>query len=269
MEAEHVVILFTAVMLCIAAMSALSGLTRIAAPLLLVVLGGVVGFLPGVPSLEVDPEWILIGVLPPLLFSAAASMPAMSFRREFRSIAGLSVVLVVLSSLLLGWFFSVSLNISLAWGIALGAIVSPTDAVATAIARKVGVPPRVLTMLEGESLLNDASALVLLRSAIAAAAGGVALGGVVLDFLWAVTAAVVIGFGVGWLHLWLRSKLADPAPSTVISYAAPFLAAIPAEQVGGVRAGGGGGGRTDRRLRRTAAALTLGAAVRFAELEDR
>lgn len=232
MEAEPVVILFTVVLLCIAGMSALSGLTRIAAPLLLVVLGGVVGFLPGVPDLEVDPEWILIGVLPPLLFSAAASMPAMSFRREFRSIAGLSVVLVVLSSLLVGWFFSASLNISLAWGIALGAIVSPTDAVATAIARKVGVPPRVLTMLEGESLLNDASALVLLRSAIAAAAGGVALGGVVLDFLWAVTAAVVIGWGVGWLHLWLRSKLADPAPSTVISYAAPFLAAIPADQVG-------------------------------------
>ncbi|MFT4225875.1 cation:proton antiporter [Micropruina sp.] len=232
MEAEHVVILLTAVLLCVAATSALSGLIRVAAPLLLVVIGGVVGFLPGVPSLEVDPEWILIGVLPPLLFSAAASMPAMSFRREFRSIAGLSVVLVVLSSLLLGWFFSASLDISLAWGIALGAIVSPTDAVATAIARRVGVPQRVLTMLEGESLLNDASALVLLRSAIAAAAGGIALGGVVLDFLWAVTAAALIGFGVGWLHLWLRSKLTETAPSTVISYAAPFMAAVPAEQLG-------------------------------------
>ena len=223
------VVLFTLALLCVAAASAFSGLLRIAAPLLLVVVGGAVGFIPGVPELEIDPEWVLIGVLPPLLFSSAASMPAMNFRRELRSITGLSVVLVVLSSLLLGWFFSVTLGISLPWGVALGAIVSPTDAVATAIARRVGVPHRVLTMLEGESLLNDASALVLLRSAVAAAAGGIALGGVVLDFLWAVAGAALIGFAVGWLHLWVRSKLADPPASTVISYAAPFLAAIPAE----------------------------------------
>ena len=226
------VVLFTLALLCVAAASAFSGLLRIAAPLLLVVVGGAVGFIPGVPELEIDPEWVLIGVLPPLLFSSAASMPAMNFRRELRSITGLSVVLVVLSSLLLGWFFSVTLGISLPWGVALGAIVSPTDAVATAIARRVGVPHRVLTMLEGESLLNDASALVLLRSAVAAAAGGIALGGVVLDFLWAVAGAALIGFAVGWLHLWVRSKLADPPASTVISYAAPFLAAIPAEQLG-------------------------------------
>lgn len=232
MGPEHVVILLTLTLLGVAAASAFSGLVRIAAPLLLVMIGGVVGFIPGVPNLEIDPEWILIGVLPPLLFSAAASMPAMSFRRELRSITGLSVVLVVLSSLLLGWLFSAALDISLAWGVALGAIVSPTDAVATAIARRVGVPHRVLTMLEGESLLNDASALVLLRSAVAAAAGGLALGGVVLDFLWAVAGAALIGFVVGWLHLWLRSKLDDPAPSTLISYAAPFLAAVPAEQLG-------------------------------------
>ncbi|MFT4215853.1 MAG: cation:proton antiporter [Micropruina sp.] len=232
MEPEHVVIVLTVALLCIAGASALSGATRIAAPLLLVVFGGAIGFLPGFPSLEIEPEWVLIGVLPPLLFSAAASMPAMSFRRELRSITGLSVFLVVVSSLALGWFFSAALDISLAWGVALGAIVSPTDAVATAIARRVGVPQRVLTMLEGESLLNDASALVLLRSAVAAAAGSVALGGVVLDFLWAVAAAALIGFVVGWLHLWLRSKLDDPAPSTVISYATPFLAAVPAEQLG-------------------------------------
>lgn len=86
------------------------------------------------------------------------------------------------TSLLLGWFFAFTLHTSLAWGVALGAIVSPTDAVATAIGRRVGVPHRVLTMLEGESLLNDATALVLLRSAVAAAAGTVALGSVVLDF---------------------------------------------------------------------------------------
>jgi len=229
---ELVVVLITLCLLCVAGVSALSTRIRVAAPLILVLLGSLVGFLPMVPAFEVDPEWILIGVLPPLLFSSAVSMPAMSFRRELRSITGLSVGLVLVSSVLLGWFFTVTLNISLAWGIALGAIVSPTDAVATAIARRVGVPSRVLTMLEGESLLNDATALVLLRSAIAAAAGGIAMGAVVVDFLWALGAAAAIGFGVGWLQLWLRARVADPVISTVISYAVPFLAAVPAEQVG-------------------------------------
>jgi len=229
---ELVVVLITLCLLCVAGVSALSNVIRLAAPLILVILGSLAGFLPGVPAFEVDPEWILIGVLPPLLYSSAVSMPAMSFRRELRSITGLSVGLVLVSSVLLGWFFTVTLNISLAWGIALGAIVSPTDAVATAIARRVGVPSRVLTMLEGESLLNDATALVLLRSATAAAAGAIAMGSVALDLLWALVAAAAIGFGVGWLQLWLRARVADPAVSTVISYAVPFIAALPAERLG-------------------------------------
>lgn len=229
---EAVVIVITLALLCIAGASGLSNLTRVAAPLLLVVFGAVVGYLPGVPALDIEPDWILIGVLPPLLFSSAVSMPAMNFRRELRSITGLSVTLVLVTSLLLGWFFAVTLHTSFAWGVALGAIVSPTDAVATAIARRVGVPHRVLTMLEGESLLNDATALVLLRSAVAAAAGTVALGSVVLDFLWALGAAVAIGFAIGWLHLWVRARVADPTVSTLISYAAPFVAALPAEAVG-------------------------------------
>ncbi|MFT3859930.1 cation:proton antiporter [Micropruina sp.] len=227
-----VVSLITLGLLCIAGISGLSNLTRVAAPLLLVVLGALVGFLPGVPEFEIEPEWVLIGVLPPLLFSSAVSMPSMNFRRELRSIAGLSITLVLVSSLALGWFFSVTLNTSFAWGVALGAIVSPTDAVATAIARRVGVPHRVLTMLEGESLLNDATALVLLRSAVAAAAGTVALGSVLVDFLWALGVAALIGFAAGWLNLWLRARTSDPTVSTLISYAAPFLAAVPAEEVG-------------------------------------
>ena len=143
----------------------------VAAPLLLVLLGVVASLLPGAPGLEIEPEWILAGVLPPLLYSSAVSMPGMDFRRDFGAIAGLSVVLVVVSAVVLGVFFSRVLDISLATGIALGAVVSPTDAVATSITKRLGVSPRLVTVLEGESLLNDASALVLLRSAIAATAG--------------------------------------------------------------------------------------------------
>ncbi|NED69610.1 sodium:proton antiporter, partial [Streptomyces sp. SID10244] len=91
----------------------------------------VVGVMPFVPAVDVDPEWILIGVLPPLLYSAAVSMPTMDFRRDFGAISALSVLLVLVSAVLLGFFFVwVIPGIGLATAIALGAIVSPTDAVA-------------------------------------------------------------------------------------------------------------------------------------------
>jgi len=156
----------------------------------------------------------------------------MNFRREFRSITSLSVTLVVVSSLALGWFFSWALSIPFAWGVALGAVVSPTDAVAVAIARRAGVPRRVLTILEGEALLNDATALVLLRSAVAAAAAAFSFGQVALSFLFAVAVAVVIGLGVGHGILWIRRRIDNPAASMVVSLAAPLVAALPAELFG-------------------------------------
>src|SRR6187399_823446 len=152
----------------IVAVTRLAPRVGVAAPLLLVLLGVLVSFVPGAPSIEIEPEWILAGILPPLLYSSAVSMPGMDFRRDFGAIGGLSVALVVISAVLLGLFFAWALDIGLATGIALGAVVSPTDAVATSITRRLGVSSRVVTVLEGESMLNDASALVLLRSAIAA-----------------------------------------------------------------------------------------------------
>src|SRR5262245_1008037 len=125
----------------------------IAAPLLLVVVGIAASWLPFIPDIEIEPEWILAGVLPPLLYSAAGSMPVMDFRRDFSAIGGLSVILVVVSSVVLGVFFAwVVPGLDLGWGIALGAIISPTDAVATTIVKHVGVSPRVVAILEGESL---------------------------------------------------------------------------------------------------------------------
>jgi monovalent cation/hydrogen antiporter len=205
----------------------------VAAPLILVAVGVAVSFLPFVPNVDVEPEIILAGVLPPLLYSAAVSMPTMDFRRDFGAIAGMSVVLVILTSVVLGYFFAwVIPGIDLATGIALGAVVSPTDAVATSIVKRLGVPPRVITVLEGESLLNDASALVILRSAIAATAVSVSLWGVALDFLQAVLVAVVVGWAVGALNLRVRAALKDPAASTAISFVTPFVAFAPAEHLG-------------------------------------
>ncbi|WP_030490900.1 cation:proton antiporter [Micromonospora chokoriensis] len=201
----------------------------VAAPLLLVLIGIVVSTIPGVPPIEVDPELVLAGVLPPLLYSSAVSMPAMNFRREFNAIGGLAVLLVVVSSLLLGavfdWIFP---DLGFAWGVALGAILSPTDAVAITIARRVGVSHRITTILEGESLLNDATALVVLRTAVAAAALTFSFWEAVGQFLWSVLVAVVVGGLVGALVVRLRAGFPDVTASTLISFTVPFLAAVPA-----------------------------------------
>ncbi|SDO41436.1 monovalent cation:H+ antiporter, CPA1 family [Microbacterium sp. ru370.1] len=207
---------------------------NIAGPLVLLAIGAGVSLLPFVPAFAVNPEVILIGVLPPLLYSAAVQLPAIEFRRDFAPIAGLSVLLVVFSSLVLGLFFwAVIPGLGLALGIALGAILSPTDAVATSIAKRLGISPRVVTMLEGESLLNDATALVLLRTAVAAVASGFAFGDALASFAWAVVIALALGAVVGWGNLRLRERVSNPAANTALSFTVPFIAYLPTEHLGG------------------------------------
>ncbi|MDF1606474.1 sodium:proton antiporter [Nocardioides sp. YIM 152315] len=219
--------------LCIAAVTAVAPRVGVAAPLLLVVIGVGVGALPFVPTVEVEPEWILMGVLPPLLYSAAVSMPAMDFRRDLGAISGLSVLLVVVSSVVIGIFLDIVVpGIDLATGIAVGAIISPTDAVATTIVRRLGVSPRIVTVLQGESLLNDATALVLLRSAVAAAGTSVSILGVALEFVISVVVAIVGGLLVARLSLVVRRNVSDPTVNTAISFAVPFVAYLPVEHVG-------------------------------------
>ncbi|QHC59073.1 sodium:proton antiporter [Rathayibacter sp. VKM Ac-2760] len=214
----------------------------VAAPLLLVVIGIGASYLPGVPEIEVEPELILAGVLPPLLYSAAIQVPLADFRRNLRSIFGLSVLLVVVTALVVGFFLYMLLpDLSLPAAIALGAVVSPTDAVAaTSIGKKLGLPPRLVTVLEGESLVNDASALVLLRAATAATAvvgasvssDAIDIGEVGVLFVYSVVMAVVLGLVMGVLTVFVRSKLRDPVLDTAVSFAVPFLAYIPAEELG-------------------------------------
>jgi len=219
--------------LVIAAATVFGPRLGIAAPLVLVAVGVAVSFVPAVGSVHIEPEWILAGVLPPLLYSSAVSMPAMNFRREFGAISGLSVLLVVASALLLGVFFMLVIpDLGFAWGVALGAIISPTDAVATSIIKRTTVSKRVVAMLEGESLLNDATALVLLRTAIVATAASFSFWGALGTFAYSVVVALVIGLAVGWLNLVVRRRVTDPTVNTVISFTVPFVASIPAEVLG-------------------------------------
>lgn len=232
--AEELLIAVAAVVV-IAYAGTLGRKLNVAAPLLLVLVGVGVSMLPFVHVPQIDPEIILAGILPPLLYSAAVSLPAIEFRRDFGPIAGLSVVLVVISALALGLVFSLLIpGLGLPLAFALGAILSPTDAVATSIVKKLGLSRRVVTLLEGESLLNDATSLVILRTAVAAFfAGSATFGGAVGAFVWGSFIAVIVGVAVGALSLRLRGIVHNSAATTAIGFVVPFAAFAPTEMLGG------------------------------------
>jgi CPA1 family monovalent cation:H+ antiporter len=218
----------------IVAAGAFANRLGVAAPLLLIVLGVGFSFIPGAPT-TVPPEIILAGLLPPILYASAVNVPVMDFKRNFSSIFGLSVLLVIVSAFVTGGLLNILFpKLNLAEGVALGAVISPTDAVAaTAIGKKLGLPPRLVTILEGEGLVNDATALVLLRSAIAAVASTVSFWGALGTFAYAVAVAVVIGFIIGIVTVFVRSIFHDSILDTATSFAIPFLAYIPAEAIHG------------------------------------
>ncbi|MBC9937051.1 MULTISPECIES: sodium:proton antiporter [unclassified Leucobacter] len=221
-------------LILIVGVSMLARRIGVAAPLILVVVGTLISYIPGVPAVELDPEIILLGVLPPLLYSAAVNVPIMDFRRNAGPIMGLSVVLVLLSALAVGGLLHLVVpSIPLPAAIALGAVVAPTDAVAaTAIGKRLGMPPRLVTILEGESLVNDATSLVLLRTAIAATAGTFVFWDAANEFVYAVVVAILIGAVIGMVTVWLRSKLTNPIHDTAISFTVPFIAFVPTEALG-------------------------------------
>ena len=232
MELALFAVIGVAVIVTVAAFSKRLG---IAAPIILVVVGLALSYTPGVPAFPIPHEWILMGVLPPLLYAAAVNVPVVDFRRNIGAISSLSVFLVLVSAFATGTLLYLLLpDLNFAAAVALGAVVSPPDAVAaTSIGKRLGLPPRLVTVLEGEGLVNDATALVLLRSAVAAAAGGLSsIWAGIGDFGFAVVMAVAVGLLVGAATVYVRSKLQDPVLDTAISFVVPFLAFIPAEEIG-------------------------------------
>ena len=214
----------------IVAAGAFANKLGVAAPIILIVLGVGFSFIPGAPT-TVPPEIILAGILPPILYSSAVNVSIVDFRRNFVSIFGLSFVLVLVSAFATGWLLFVLFpKLSFAEGVAIGAVISPTDAVAaTAIGKRLGLPPRLVTILEGEGLVNDATALVLLKSAVAAIAASISFWGSLGEFVYAVIVAILVGLIVGWVTVWVRAKFRDSVLDTAISFAIPFVAYIPAE----------------------------------------
>lgn len=201
-------------------------------PLLLVVVGVVVSFIPGVPSIEIDPDLVLFGLLPPLLYSAAIRTSLVDFRANRLAILLLSVGAVAFTTVTVGlvaWWVA---PITLAAAFAIGAVVAPPDAVAaSAVARRVGMPRRIVSILEGESLVNDATALVALDVAIAALTRTVSPFEIGWRFLLAAGGGVAIGLLAGLVLGKVRKHIQDPVLDTTLSFVAPWVAFLPAEAI--------------------------------------
>jgi CPA1 family monovalent cation:H+ antiporter len=211
-----------------------SGLTKRigwSAPVALVAVGAIASFIPGVPRLEIEPDLILYGLLPPLLFAAAIRTSLVDVRARRDGILLLSVGLVAFTVIVVGFTaWLIIPAISMAAAFAFGAVVAPTDAVAvTAVAGRLGLPRRLVTVLEGESLLNDATALVALNAAVLAMISVINPWMVAGDFVIAVVVGMGVGLGVGWVLSKIRKQLHAPVLDTSLSLVTPYIAFIPAQ----------------------------------------
>ncbi|SFJ73332.1 Na+/H+ antiporter [Amycolatopsis sacchari] len=216
------------------------GLTAVArrynlsAPLLIVVVALAVSYLPGVPRIELEPELILTLVLPPLLYSTALDSSFAQFRAASRPIIALGVVLVVVTAFVVGFVVHLVLpELPLASALVLGAVVAPPDAVtAVAIGRRLGLPRRLMTVLTGESLVNDAAALTLYKITLAAVLGAAgSIGHGFLIFLVAAVLGIAVGLVAGVLVGFIRRKLDDPLMESVFGIIVPFAVYVIAEHI--------------------------------------
>ncbi|MFF3315654.1 Na+/H+ antiporter [Streptomyces sp. NPDC003035] len=222
----------------VAASAAVAGAARrtpVPAPLLLVAVGLAASYVPGVPDYTLDPHIVLPLILPPLLYTAAVDSSYLDLRANIRPVALLSVGYVLFATVAVGWLAYVLVpDLPLTAALVLGAVVAPPDAVAaTAIARKLGLPNRITTILQGESLVNDATAITAFKVALAAAVGeGIGWAGGVGEF----ALAAVGGIGVGLVLMvplhWLRLRLGEALLQNTLSLLIPFAAYAAAEEVG-------------------------------------
>ncbi len=209
---------------------------RIAVPYpVLVLAGGVaLGFLPGMPTVSVSPDVVLLVLLPPLLYSAAFFIPLGELRANLRPIGVLAVLVVILTTVAVA--AAAHLALGLAWPVAfvLGAIVSPTDPTAVeAIGQRLAVPRRLISIIQGESLVNDGMALTIYASAVSAVVGGAASAPAVLGrFAFSVVGGVAIGLGVGWLLAHVRARVDSPPEELALSLLGAYAAYLPAQYVG-------------------------------------
>ncbi len=222
-----------AAMAVIVVLQYLADRTGLPAAALLTVAGLVYGVLPG-PNVTLDPHVILTFVIPPLIYSAALNSSLLALRENLRTVISLSIGLVLATAVVTGIGMDLFVpGVGLAAGIALGAAVSPTDPVAAlAVGGRAGLPPKLITIIEGEGLLNDATALTTLTVAVTAAtSGGFSFGGAVLRFLLAAAGGLLCGVAVAVIVRLLRSAVRDPLLVNGVSLATPFAAYLLGEEL--------------------------------------
>ena len=230
--------LLSAVLLILVAIAILFELARrigVPYPTLFVIGGLGLAFVPGLPKIELQPDLVLLVFLPPLLFGAAVDTPIRELRTNIAPLLRLSIGLVVFTMTIVAVVANAAIpGLSWAGAFTLGAIVAPTDALAaTTVFRRLGAPRIVTTLIEGEALLNDATALVAYRFAVAAVVPGVfVLANAVGGFALAAVGGVAVGYAVGRIAAEVLRRLDDPPVEVIVSLVVPFAAYLPADRLG-------------------------------------
>jgi Na+/H+ antiporter len=229
-----VVEIFVGLLLAVAVLALLARRLHIPYPIFFLVGGLLIGWIPGIPPVRLNPDLVFLFFLPPLLFPAALFTSWRDFRANLRPISLLAVGLVLFTTVIVAWLAHHFMKLPLAAGFVLGAIVSPPDAIAaTAIAERLNVPRRIVTILEGESLVNDATALIAYRFAVAAAlTGSFSLVSASAQFFIVGIGGILVGLAVGWLAVWFHKRVDDAPIEITVSLLTPFVAYLSAERLG-------------------------------------
>ena len=228
-EIEAILILLAAV----AALATLANRINIPYPILLVLGGLILGFVPGLPRIALEPDVVFLLFLPPLLYVSALFTSWRDFRANLRPISLLAVGLVLMTTCVVAAVAHWAIDLPWASAFVLGAIVSPTDAIAaTSVTQRLGVPRRIVTVLEGESLVNDATGIVAYRIAVGAVVvGAFSLWQAGLQFVIGAIGGIAVGLAVAWVIIWARGHVADdPDVQNTISLLTPFTAYLLAEE---------------------------------------
>lgn len=222
-------------LVAVAVLVTISRKTAIPYPVFLVLGGLALALVPGLPTIALRPDLVFLVFLPPLLYRESLNSPWRGFRRKARPIFSLAVGLVLATASVVA-VVAHALIPGMTWPAAfvLGSVLAPTDEVAvTEVADRLAVPHQALTVLEGESLVNDAISLVIYRLAIVATVtGAFSLPRAIMQFFWVALGGVAIGLGVGWLVGRLRRRLHDPPVENTVSLLTPFAAYLPADAIG-------------------------------------
>jgi monovalent cation/hydrogen antiporter len=221
-------------LVAVAALATLATRLKVPYPILLVLGGSVLGFVPKLPQVELDPELVFLLFLPPLLYVSALFTSWRDFRANVRPITLLAVGLVLLTTCVVAAVAHAAIGLPWSAAFVLGAIISPTDAIAaTAVAQRLGVPRRIITILEGESLVNDATGIVAYRIAVAAVVtGAFSIWEAGFQFVVGAAGGVAVGLAVGWFVIWARRHLSeDPSIQNTLSLLTPFVSYLLAEEL--------------------------------------